>query len=52
MLILLESICMCFAMIMVCVVGIRNGAEKFVAFYEKDVQKRVAALGYITKEAM
>lgn len=52
MLILLESISMCFVMVMVCVVGIRNGAEKFVAFYEKDVQKRVVELGYTTKEAI
>lgn len=52
MLILLESIGMCFVMVMVCVVGIRNGAERFVAFYEKDVQKRVVELGYTTKEAI
>lgn len=41
MLILLESICMCFVMVIVCVVGIRIGAEKFVAFYEKNVQKNL-----------
>ena len=52
MLILLESICMCFVMVMVCVVGIKNGTEKFVAFYEKDVQKRVVTLEYTTKEAI
>lgn len=52
MLIMLESVFMCFVILLVCVVGIRNGAGKFVAFYEKDVQKRVIELGYTTEKAI
>lgn len=52
MLIMLESVFMCFVILLVCVVGIRNGAGKFVAFYEKDVQKRVVELGYTTEKAI
>lgn len=52
MLIILESVFMCFVILLVCVVGIRNGAGKFVAFYEKDVQKRVIELGYTTEKAI
>ena len=52
MLIMLESVFMCFIILLVCVVGIRNGAGKFVAFYEKDVQKRVVELGYTTEKAI
>ena len=52
MLIMLESVFMCFIILLVCVVGIRNGAGKFVAFYEKDVQKRVIELGYMTEKAI
>lgn len=52
MLIMLESVFMCFVILLVCVVGIRNGAGKFVAFYEEDVQKRVVELGYTTEKAI
>ncbi len=49
MLILLESIAMCFILIMVCVVGIANGSVGCVYFFEKDVQERVVQLGLTTK---
>ena len=38
-LILLESIMLCFILLLSCVIGIANGPERFTVFYEKDVQK-------------
>lgn len=48
--ILLEGAVMCFALLMVCVCGIRNGAVGLVSLYESDVQERVVQLGLITKD--
>lgn len=50
MLIILEGIVMCFILLMVCVVGIRNGPVGSVYFYEPEVQERVVQLGLTTKE--
>ena len=47
-LLLLETIVMCFALLIVCVVGIANGPAGLVVLYEEDVQKRVVELGYMT----
>lgn len=48
-LLLLETIVMCFALLIVCVVGIANGPAGLVVLYEDDVQKRVVELGYMTQ---
>ncbi|MBR3763641.1 MAG: hypothetical protein IKK57_03705 [Clostridia bacterium] len=45
-----ESIVMCFALLLVCVVGIANGPVGLVMLYEEDVQARVVELGLTTKE--
>ncbi len=50
MLIIIESIVLCFILLIFCVVGISNGPERFTVFYEKDVQDRAIELGYTTKE--
>lgn len=50
MLIIIESIVMCFLLLIVCVVGIANGPVGLVVLYEDDVQQRVVELGYTTKE--
>lgn len=50
MLIILEGIVMCFILLMVCVVGTRNGPVGSVYFYEPEVQERVVQLGLTTKE--
>lgn len=47
-LLLLETIVMCFALLIVCVVGIANGPAGLVVLYEENVQKRVVELGYMT----
>ena len=50
MLILLETIVMCFLLLIVCVIGIANGPVGLVVLYEQDVQDRVVELGYTTKK--
>ena len=50
MIILMESIVMCFILLIICVIGIANGPVGLVVFYEQDVQDRVVELGYTTKE--
>ena len=50
MLILIESLAMCFILLIICVVGIANGPVGSVYFYEPDVQERVVELGLTTKE--
>ena len=50
MLIIMEGIVMCFILLMICVIGIANGPEKFTVFYEKEVQEKAIELGYTTKE--
>lgn len=52
LLVLMESIVMCFILLLVCVVGISNGAVGLVVLYEKDVQERVVELGLTTKEKL
>lgn len=50
MLIIIESIVMCFLLLITCVIGIANGPVGLVVLYEDDVQERVVELGYTTKE--
>lgn len=50
MLLILEGLAMAFWLLLVCVVGIRNGAVGLVTFYENDVQDRVVELGLTTRE--
>lgn len=50
MLILVESIAMCFVLLIICVVGIANGPVGCVYFYEPEVQEKVVKLGLTTKE--
>ena len=50
MLLIIEGIVMCFALLIVCAVGIANGPVGLVHLYEKDVQERVVELGLTTKE--
>ena len=49
MLLLIETVVMCFLLLVVCVVGIANGPVGLVVLYEKDVQQRVIELGYTTR---
>lgn len=49
MLIVMEGIVMCFALLMVCVIGTANGPVGLVVFYEDDVQQRVVELGLTTR---
>ena len=50
MLLIIEGIAMCFALLIALVVGISNGPVNLVLLYEKDVQERVVELGLTTKE--
>ena len=52
MLLIVEGIVMCFALLIVCVVGIANGPVELVLLYENDVQQRVVELGLTTKKAI
>lgn len=48
--VVIEGLALCFWMLIICVVGIANGCEKFVVFYEQDVKDRVVELGLTTAE--
>ena len=50
MALLVEGLVMCFALLIVCVVGIANGPVGLVLLYEKDVQQRVVELGLTTEK--
>lgn len=50
MLIIIESMVMCFILLIICIIGIANGPVGLVTFFEQDVKDRVVELGYITKE--
>ncbi len=50
MLLLVESLAMCFILLIICVVGIANGPVGSVYFYEPEVQERVVELGLTTKQ--
>ena len=52
MLIIIEGIVVCFILLLVCVVGLKNGLEKFAVFYEEDVKARVVELGYTTEKEL
>ena len=49
-LILIESLVMCFLMLITLVIGIANGPEKMVVMYEENVQERAISLGLTTKQ--
>jgi len=48
--VLIEGIVLCFALLLVCVVNIQNGPIGGVHYYEDNVKKRVVELGLITSE--
>lgn len=48
--ILIEGFALCFWMLLVCVVGIKDGPVGLVVFYEQDVKDRVVELGLTTYE--
>ncbi len=50
MILIVEGIVMCFVLLLVCAVGISNGAVGLVLLYEKDVQERVIELGLTTEK--
>ena len=50
LLIILEGVATCFALLLPCVVGIANGPVNMVFLYEREVQERVVSLGLITEE--
>ena len=52
MLIIIEGIVVCFILLLVCVVGLKNGPEKFAVFYEEDVKARVVELEYTTEKEL
>ena len=52
MLILVESLAMCFILLLICVIGIANGPVGSVYFYESEVQEKVVELGLTTKEGI
>lgn len=52
MLIVIEGIVVCFILLIVCVVGLKDGPEKFAVFYEEDVKERVVELGYTTEKEL
>lgn len=52
MLIILEGIAICFILVVICVVGIADGAVGSVYFFEKEVRERVVELGLITEETI
>ena len=49
MLIIIEGLALSFLLLLICVIGIADGPEGSVYFYEQDVQERVVELGLITK---
>ena len=50
--ILIEGIAVCFILLMVCVLVLKDGPEKCAVFHEDDVKKRVVELGYITEKEL
>lgn len=52
MLILIEGIVVCFILLLVCVLVLKDGPEKCAVFHEEDVKKRVVELGYITEKEL
>ncbi len=50
MLMIFEGLILSFRLLLICVVGISNGAVGLVNFYEQDVRDRAVELGLTTKE--
>lgn len=51
-LLIIESIVMCFILLITLVIGIANGPVGMAVMYEKDVQERVIKLGLTTKKKL
>ena len=51
-LLVIESIVMCFLLLITLVIGIANGPVGMAVMYEKDVQERVIKLGLTTKKKL
>ena len=49
---ILEGIAMCFALLIICVVGITDGPVGMVFFYEKEVQDKAIELRLTTRETI
>ena len=47
---IIESFVLCFTLLLICVLNVRNTPVGGVHFYEKDVQERTIELGLITRE--
>ena len=52
MLILIEGIVVCFILLIVCTLVLKDGPEKCAVFHEEDVKKRVVELGYISERLL
>ena len=52
MLIFIEGIVVCFILLLVCTLVLKDGPEKCAVFHEEDVKKRVVELGYITEKEL
>ena len=52
MLILIEGIVVCFILLMVCTLVLKDGPEKGAVFHEEDVKRRVVELGCITEKEL
>ena len=52
MLILIEGIVVCFILLIVCTLVLKDGPEKCAVFHEEDAKKRVVELGYITEKEL
>ena len=50
MILVIESVVMCFVLLLICVIGIANGPVGLVVFYEQEVKDRAVALGLTTRE--
>ena len=50
MILVIESVVMCFVLLLICVIGIANGPVGLVVFYEQEVKDRAVALGLTIRE--
>ncbi|MCM1525089.1 MAG: hypothetical protein NC120_11600 [Ruminococcus sp.] len=50
MIVIFESVVMCFILLIICIVGISGGPQGLLVFYEQEVKDRAVGLGLTTKE--
>ena len=50
MLVIFEGLILSFWLLLICVIGIANGPEGLVVFYEQDVKDKVFEMGLTTTE--